>query len=497
MSLPTKTLDAIIKRVLAHFRTSFRGWPLGTEAFLGRSARAVGLSTWQLHGALEQIDADIVPSAQSSDDILSAWAEELGLPDGEGGYGRSKPVAASGGVGLLTGIQGTVYPLGAVATAEDGTTQIQLTAVATIPGSPPGLGSVSGSFTAITKGTVGNLPVGSKLTWETVPSGADPTFELTSALGYGLDTEDNSQVFSRIVARLQAPPRGGITEDYHLWAQTVPGVTNVYVFPKRSGTGTVDVVITVGGTGQARLPSAGTLALVEEAINNERPVGAEAIQVMAPLAPDANGHVVKVRVVPFSDDYEFDWDDTAASYTVDTYTAGAPATLKLNTLAPQSLKTAIDTYLLGAGTAPRLQVISTGSVINEPIRAVAYSDGGGQTTLTLETLPDDWVPPTAGDLVFAYGPVVETIAGEILVSVDALGPSRACGFADEILPWDDKITISGIIAAAQNAVASDGSSLIEEVPVGGATIDGVVADVQGEDQGTPELLWLEHIIITQ
>lgn len=497
MSLPTQSRADIEKRILAYFRTAFPGFPLDTKKFLGRTARASANTIWGFQGALEQVEVDIVPSAQTSDDVLSAWAVLLGLPDGAGGFGRAVPSAASGGVATLTGVKGTVYPLNAIATAEDGTTQILLTSSVTIPGGPPGLGSITGNFDALTTGTVGNLPVGSILTWQSPPAGADPTFTLTSPLGGGVDLESNSSVFSRIVSRLQNPPRGGVSEDYHIWAQEAAGVVGVYVYPKRSGTGTVDVVITTGGSGQGRIPSITIVANAQAIIDSLRPAGAEAVTVYAPSMPNANGHVIKVRVVPENINNKFDWDDTSGPFSVNTYTPGAPAKLKLNTIAPDSLKNAINNFIASTGLKPRLQVISTGSVINVPVGCVAFVDSGGKTELTLETLPPAWVPPTPTDAVYAFGPAVTPIATGILFLIDSLGPSKVSGYADTFITWDSKLTISAIIGVAQDALGSDGSVLISEVPVGGATIDNVVADIEGTDTSIPELLYAKHIIVTQ
>lgn len=495
-TLPTKTLDGIVRRGLALFRSAF-DLPVGTKRFLGRMSRAVSRNMWGLHKAVEDVDADIVPSAKSSDDRLSQEAELLGLPDGEGGYGRLQPTVASGGAATLTGVLGTVFSDGLVAVAEDGTTEIALSGSVTIVGTPPGFGSIGGAFVAVTKGTVGNLPIGTVCTWQSPPAGADTTFTLTTALGGAIDTEDNPGVFSRIVSRLQTPPRGGVAEDYREWAESVGGIDAVYIYPCRSGTGTVDVVIAGGGSGTARVPTEATREAGAAALELLRPIGAESVNVVVPATN--TGHLVRVRIVPAATRYNFDWDDTAASYTVDLYAPGPPATLRLNIIAPATLKTAIDTYNAGNGLAPRLQVVSTGSVINASIRAVAWSDGGGKTTLTLETVTAAWTTPTVGDTVYAYGPTVATIAAGVLALCDALGPSRVSGYGDDLTPWIDQLTVSGISAIAEGAIDTDGTKLIAKVLDGGATIDGAALDVQGSDATVlgPELLFLSHITITQ
>lgn len=498
MALPTKTLDDLVRRGVAYFRTSFPGFPMGPKKFLGRTARAVALATWGLQKSIEQVDLDIVPSAQSSTDALSTWAFTLGLPDGAGGFGRLLPTVSSGGGATLTGVKGTIYANGLVAVAEDGTTEVGLSGLTTIPGVPPGLGSVPAVFVSITKGTVANLPIGTVFTWQSPPAGADPTFTLTAPLQGAVDSEDNPSVYARIVSRLQTPPRGGVSEDYRLWVQ-VEGVSKAYVYPRREGTGTVDTVIATAGTGQARRPSAGVVAAAQASVDEQRPVAVETARVLAPLMPNGAGHLARVQVKTSIAKYAFDWNDTVGGpFTVAVYASGPPAKITLNTTMPASLKAAVDAFIAGTALKPRLQVLSTGSVINTPIGVVNYDVT--QTILELESVPATWVAPVFGDAVYAYGPVVATIAAGIQAVVDALGPSRASGFGDDLSPWTDKLTISSLIAVAENAIDTDGTELISEVPPGLATIDGVAADITGTDTGppaAPELLYLSHVAVTQ
>lgn len=512
MSLPTRTLEQILIRALAHFRTSFPGFPLGTKKFLGRSGRAIGLVLWGLHKSLEDLDADVVPSAKMAADLLADWLFNLGLPDGEGGFGPLKPTTASGGLANITGVNGTVYTDGLTATAEDGATQIELSGTVTIPGSPPGFGSVEGAFIAVTKGTAGNLPAGTVLTWDAAPLNADPSFTLTAGLGDAIDIEDSPSRYTRIKQRLQNPPRGGKTEDIIFWAELVKGVAEIYVYPRRGGTGTVDVVITTKGSnaddGTSRVPTTALINSIQASFDSNRPVASEQVNAIKPTTRTA--HDVQIKVTPSQAKYRFDWDDSAG-YTVDTYPVAAnPLRLTLNTVAPASLKNAIDAYINGLGAQPRLQIMSTGSHVNKaigtsktavftpgPSAGLGWSDSGGKTTIALDSLPNGWVAPVATDVVHAYGPAVAAIAQGVVDIFDGLGPSKNSGFADDEVIWDDTLSISGITAAAENARDTDGSKFIQKVPVGDVTIDGVVADVTGIDNGItgPEILFLGKVAV--
>ena len=506
MPLPTQSQASILARAKAFLRTSFPGLPMGPKTFLGQSGRGIGLNAWAGQKSIEDVDIDIVPAANSSGGLLSSWASLLGLPNGSGiagQYGPLVPTTASGGAAPLTGTIGTIYTNGLVATGPDGTTQIALSGGVTIPGSGNGSGSIGAVFVAITPGSVGNLPANSVCTWQSPPPGADPTFVLTTGLSGALDNEANSAVFSRVQTRLQVPPRGGVSTDFKIWAQTVAGVVGVYVYPRRSGTGLIDVVITVGGSGVSRVPSAALIALVQTAIDNARPVGAEQANVMAPST--TSGHLLQVRVVPTSI-YPFDWgsDAPGTAFTVDAggFSVGPPATIRLTGLAPTSLKNAIQAYVNGTGAQPRLQVLSTGSVINIPVgtsKTTTWSDGGGKTTITLDTLPTGFITPSNGDTIYPYGPVVATIATNLLALIDGLGSSRQSSYGDTLNPWNDTLFLNQLARVAEDAVDATGNPLITEVIAGGALIDGSsAADVVGADNTVtaPELLFASHVAVT-
>lgn len=500
MSLPTLPFTTVWTRIRAFFRTSFNGLPMGIKQFLGQTARAVALAVWGLQGALDDLDLDIVPSAKSSDAILSAWAFLLGLPNGQGGYGRLLATAASGGAATFTGAAGTSYADGTIATAEDGTTQIKVSGTVAIPAGT-GLGSIAGKLVAVTTGSVGNLPAGTVCTWLNPPAGADPTFTLTTGLTNGTDIESNAHVWTRIEQRLQVPPRGGNSTDIADWADGEAGVVGVFCYPRRSGTGTVDVVITVGGSGTSRAPSNSFISAVQALIDAARVPGAESISAYAPYTA-ASGHAIRVRVSPNGTANAFDWGSdvtwTGTPYTVASYAAGTPAKLTLNVAAPASLQAAIAAYKANTGTAPRLQVLSTGAAAVNPSVTVVDIDNTN-TVLTLGTLPSTWTAPTGGDVVFPYGPVVGTIATNLLALVDELGPSRASGYGDTYNIWQDTLSINQIVRIAEDAVDGSGTALVLEVIAGGATIDGVAADVEPGDSvvgQAPELAYAKSIAVT-
>jgi uncharacterized phage protein gp47/JayE len=489
MALDLDDLPTVQRTTIGYFRNRLSDWGLGPRSFLGGIARSVALALYTLLRAVKQVDNDIVPTDATSTAGLDDHANSLGLDDGNGGYGRRDATAAAGGAALCTGVNGTTFTDGLILTASDGVTKVVLDGTVTITVGT----SVAGVFAAQTTGTAGNLDVGEVLTWDSPPVGADASVTLTTALAGGLDEETNRELLTRIQNRLRLPPKGGAEPDYKTWAESVNGIT-AYVYPHRQGLGTVDVVITTtGASGAGRIPSTDTRAEVEDAISDERPVCLEAITVYR--AYEASGLTIRARVEPSADEFAFEWVDTAATYTVDTYTAGSPATLKLNTLAPASLKAAID-----AGSEPRIQVLATaGPAVPVQVRCTAYVDGGGKTTLTLEDpLPDGFEAPVATNRVFAGGPIATTIADEILDYIDSLGPSRVSETGATTEVWDDSIRVYQLARIALNVEDDDGTKLAKDL-VSAPTINNVALDVQGVDHASngPELLFAAHVVVTQ
>src|SRR5207244_722695 len=154
---------------------------LGTESWLGKQSRAVAMALLAIEKAIEDADHDGAPSPKTSTAALDAFAVLFGLPSNQGGYGRNGAVAASGGAGPVTGTNGTIYPDGALLLASDGVTQFKLSGSVTIPGMPPGSGSIAGKFVAVTSGSAGNLPLNAVLTWLSPPSGSDATVVLSTS----------------------------------------------------------------------------------------------------------------------------------------------------------------------------------------------------------------------------------------------------------------------------------------------------------------------------
>src|SRR5574342_606347 len=150
MPITIYTETEIAAQTLAYFRNRFPDKDSGDGSWLDKIAKATGMALYSLQKAVLDADHDSTPNDKSSEAALEQFAVTFGLSDGAGNYGRKQATFASGGVATLSGTKGTTYTDGLVATASDGVTQISLSGTVTIPGSPPGTGTVAGSFVAVT-----------------------------------------------------------------------------------------------------------------------------------------------------------------------------------------------------------------------------------------------------------------------------------------------------------------------------------------------------------
>jgi hypothetical protein len=485
------SLDRLEQQAIAFVRTRFPGRATGRQNFLGKIARVVAMALFGLQRTAEAIDKDATPTDKTSTLGLDLWAFIFGLPSNTGGYGRNQATVATGGQGPITGTAGIVVPAGLLLTAVDGTTQVKLVSAVTIP--------ATGNFIAVTKGTVGNLPVGTELTWVSPPAGCDLKVTLSAPLTNALDVESNQSLLARLYARLQKPPKGGAEVDYVAWAlRASGGLAHGYPYPLRGGTGTAHLVLAMQGSGLGRRPTQDIIDGVNSAIvgtptvQGLRPCTAEGFRVLSPYTTPTGmyfslkGLTIKLRMVPSASKYSFDWQSGGTPLTVASYNPAGP-TLTVRAPVPPSLSTAI-----GTGAAPRLQIFSSGLVIPPPVHAIALDAAG--TTLTLATALN--VPPAAGDAVYPWGPMVPAVASAALGYVDGLGPSRQSGYADPTDPWEDTCAIARLEQVALNATDSDGVTRLASNVASPTTINGVSQDVQAQDGfNGVELLWCSAIIV--
>ena len=465
MAIQIEDLDTLIAKVLGYFRAPLPSQDTGPDSWIGKQGRAIALALWGLKNTVSDVDTDASPSQSNSDAKADDWAFIFGVPNGAGGFGRRASTYATGAQVLLTGTPGVIFPDQMIALAPDGKTQFKLSGAQTIPGG----GSIAGSFVASTPGTDGNLPVGTKLAFQSPPAGGASSAALTSASAGGLDRETTATLLARIFARLQNPPGGGNAIEWSNWGANpfdpngipILGIARCYVYPRHEGTGTVANVLDAGGTGTARMPGDALLTAVKTYLAAIHPVTAAGSFALKPYMPDANALTIRTRVIA-ADGFVFDWRSNTLGLTVAGYSGAGPITLTLSAVAPADLLAAI-----AAGSHPRIQVFSTGgSPLGEQVKI--NSIDGTHLILTLANAPA--TAPTVGDHLYAGGPIPSLVAPLQAAYVDSLGPSRIAGFNDGAVAWDDLVATERLAAIAISTLSSttNGSRVVTNiVKIGG------------------------------
>jgi hypothetical protein len=480
MSITVYSEEQIRDAVLGFFRNQFPDKDLSTESYLGLVARAVAQSLLQIQSAVQRADWDGTPAYQqdadgtlrtrTSREALEQWAFVFGLPSGKPGiYGSKGALAATGGQGTPTGTLGTIFPAGSLLSDNTGQITVQLNAAFTVT-SPV---SAPASFTAVTQGAASNQPVGTVLTWQTPPPGGNPTVTLTAELAGGQDTESDIDLLNRLLFRIQNPSKGGTAADYKVWAENATdstgapiNIARAYVFPLRGGLGTVDVMPLLAGTGLSRDPGDPTVPTtiagkVLTYLQTVRPVTA-VVRVIRPFVPAAKALQIRVRCTPSSSKYAFDWDDTGTGATL---LAGSTSS---SVVVLSAVISNLTTAFLSGGN-PRIQLASSapGATTTPYQRRVinlqANTPVAGQTTLTLDSaLPI--TPIVLSDILYAGGPIVDTVAGNIQAFINNLGPSRQSGYANEFDPWEYKVSIARLADVVLESRDTDGTRMVSNIP---------------------------------
>ena len=518
ISFPTE--DECYQIALDGFRVAFKDVTpppgLTDDDFLGQLARALVNSTYHLLVAAANANLDSIPQDGSSFEALSLWAVVLGLSNGtnpgEAPYGPLVAQAATGGTAVPTGAPGTVIPEGATLVTPDGQITVSMFGAGTLP---MGIGAYA-FVNAQTPGAASNLATGTKLTWTSTPVGADGEVVLTGPTSGGSDGETAANprpLLDRILYRLQNPPGSGKASDYRVWCEgsrdtngsPIPGL-RCYVYPLYDGVGTVAVVPLVPGIGSSRIPRAVQRDGILATGNAKRPVTSR-LYIKVARIDGSRLLTVQVRAEEAALAYRWDWLDILGGYSVTAWAAGPPAKItiggNISVVAP-TLKAAVDKYQAGAAPAPRIQVLATsGPVVPGQVRVTSYVLGINTELILESPLPAGFVPPVAGDIVYAGGPIAAPAGAALYAYVNGVGPGRG-KYADPNDPWDDTCRNSRLIEIVNSLVDTDGVTRMARVPVNGATIAigagaPAVIDVKARDVtgDAPEILVPKFIFVTQ
>lgn len=233
-------------------------------------ARVVAGAAHGLHGHLVWLSKQLFPDT-AEDVFAERWAGIWGLE-------RVAAVKASGTVDI-TGVNLTVCP--DQTEWQDGTGQIYI---------QDGDVTIAGGVATITvdaqlAGVEGNQSVGAQLSLVTPVAGIDSTGTVSgSGLTGGADQETVDSLRSRLLERLQTPPKGGGPGDYVAWAKEVNGVTRAWEIANGDGLGTV-VVYFARDDDLDPIPDSTEVQDVQDYLDTVAPITAD-VNVYAPTAVD-------------------------------------------------------------------------------------------------------------------------------------------------------------------------------------------------------------------
>jgi uncharacterized phage protein gp47/JayE len=254
---------------------------LGARAMIPNSVLRIMSDAMSGLAHLTLLYLDWLAKQLMPDTAEQEWLDRHGviwLTNADGSKGRKSPTFAHGTV-QFSGTTGLVVPIGATMTGGNGV-QYQTTTETMLGGG--GLGE--GQATALTPGTVGNLPSGTALGLDAAPEGIDGDVLLITDMAGGVDTETDDQLRERILFRIQSPPMGGSEADYVSWALAVPGVTRAWAQMEMGvGTMTVRFLMDDVHADNHGLPEPEDIAVVAAYLDQKRPVTVKDIWVYGPI----------------------------------------------------------------------------------------------------------------------------------------------------------------------------------------------------------------------
>lgn len=261
MAIEIPTIQTIRDRIITDIENEFgQTVPILSRAVFRVYATIIAGGEWLLYKLAQRVALNILPTTAEGDqlDNFAALFSDLS---------RQEAAAWEGTAGT-TGTNGTIIRAGTIYV---GTNNIEytVTADATIAG-----GVATITIRAKTAGTVGDLAVAAIVTISTRLPDIGETATVATVTTQGQDEESDEDFRARLIDRYALRPQGGSAIDYVTWAKTVSGVTKVWPFT--AGASTVDVYFVRENDIGGRIPDAGEITAVADAINqpDRQPKGA-------------------------------------------------------------------------------------------------------------------------------------------------------------------------------------------------------------------------------
>lgn len=224
-----------------------------------------------LHGHLDDVSKNAFPHL-ADDERLRQWASFFGVYQLEAvrayGTGLFSPSAAID----------TLLPIGTTVVRDDGR-EYEVTASTVILGANL---VTPAPLRARLAGAAGNLAAGSSLALQAPLVGILTDAIVGDEISNGLDEESSTALRTRLLARMDSPPKGGGPGDYVSWAKLVPGVTRAWEYKWAPKVGFVTVLFMRDLDSGSPFPDAGEIAEVEAELALHAPIVAPLPIVKAP-----------------------------------------------------------------------------------------------------------------------------------------------------------------------------------------------------------------------
>ena len=214
MAFTGQSVDEITDTILGYWQAEYAAATPARTLLISRGsdawmwARALAFIFQALQAQADQNSRDILPD-QASDDAVARFGNVYGVP-------RRPGVAAQHTVTVTGTPSATIaIPVGAALSWTDGTLYDPTSTSVTLNGG--GSGTITVESTTV--GATTTRDSGDVLTWQSAPSGLNPTGAVASTVTTGADVESIGDWAQRIISRLQERPASGNRADWKAWAE--------------------------------------------------------------------------------------------------------------------------------------------------------------------------------------------------------------------------------------------------------------------------------------
>ena len=280
MAFTRPTLDTIVKRIKADFKTGLNLQAILIRSFLDIFAKAFGGASHTLHGHIDfGINKKFFPDGANPDEAtVVRWGTLFNVIRNDANFAELTME--------FTGTTGGTVLDQAILVRSDGVLYtLQVEAVV------PAAGTIQANVVCQTEGEIGNLADGEFLTLQSSVPGVSSSVEVITTIIEGEDQESLIDYQTRVIERMQDPPAGGKVTDYVSFGKTVTGVTRVWVLPDHLGEGTVGLTFVEDGNIPASIiPSPAKVTEVQEAVEALKPISAD-LFVFVPIELEMNPEI--------------------------------------------------------------------------------------------------------------------------------------------------------------------------------------------------------------